>query len=159
MVVAGRIEAEQGEPESVLAPGRTVTAAHVAARAGEHRHDVEPEGERRLARRGDDRDRNLPRVPGMLDDEFSVAVGEGAEHDPFHREQFRIGGFQGRRGHVLRAPVGERRLHEHPLPVAGRVEPDPRRVDLDADGRVGPDDGREESKDHRECDHRPHWLG
>ena len=45
------VEAEEREPEAVLAAGRAVATAGVAAGLHEDRHHVEPEADRRLDRR------------------------------------------------------------------------------------------------------------
>ena len=50
VMVALGVEAEERDPEAVLAAGRAVAAPGVAAGPHEDRHDVEPEAERRLRR-------------------------------------------------------------------------------------------------------------
>ena len=57
VVVAVGVEAEEREPEAVLAAGRAVAAAGVAAGPHEDGHHVEPEADRRVDRRLRDLDR------------------------------------------------------------------------------------------------------
>ena len=62
VVVAVGVEAEQREAEAVLAAGRAVAAAGVAAGPHEDRHHVELEADRRLDRGLRDLDRDLDRL-------------------------------------------------------------------------------------------------
>ena len=67
VMVALGIEAEERDPEAVLAARRAVATAGVAAGPHEHRHHVEPEAERGLNRGLGDLDRHRERLAAERD--------------------------------------------------------------------------------------------
>ena len=79
VVVAVGVEAEQRQAEAVLAAGRPVAAADVAAGAHEDRHHVELEADRPIGLGVLDRDRARDRPAAELDDEVGHAVGQRRE--------------------------------------------------------------------------------
>ncbi|MFO0003700.1 MAG: hypothetical protein ACK559_21475, partial [bacterium] len=88
-----------------------MAAAHVAAPAGEDRHHVEAERQRRVGRCRHHPQRQFADVAGMDDADRGVAVGQRSQHDatvgPVDRGELSVAGRDLRRGgHVERPPVG-----------------------------------------------------
>ena len=78
VVVAVRVEAEERQAEAVLAAGRAVAAAQVAAGPHEDRHHVELEADRPIHLRVLDLDRHRDRLAAELDLQLGRAVGQRA---------------------------------------------------------------------------------
>ena len=130
MVVAFGVEAEQGDPESVLASCGAVAAPGIAAGPHEDRHHVEPEAERRNGRRLRDfhRHRDVPAL--VAHGQRRGAICGGIEDRPDALHEPGIG--QGHRrvpGHIARDAVGEGRLDHDRLTVARGRQLDLGRID------------------------------
>ena len=85
------IEPEQRDPKAVLAACGPVAASGVAPGPHEHRHDVEPETERRLDRRLRDLDRYGGRLAAEATDSVVGAVGRRIENGPVAPHELRVG--------------------------------------------------------------------
>ncbi len=124
-MVALGIEAEEGDPEPVLAPGGTVATAGVAAGPHEDRHHVEPEAERRDGRRLSHLDRDLDRLAPEGDVERRLAVEHRMQDGPIAADQRGVGRRHDGLGRdVASDPVGEGRLDDQRLAVPGGREVD-----------------------------------
>ncbi len=121
-MVAVGVEAEQREAEAVLAAGRAVATAGVAAGPHEDRHHVELEADRRIDGRVLYADRHVDVARFERDGEFRVAIGFGQEVVAIALDEiFAVelpGGFV---GHVARDAVGELGLDDDRLRIAEEV--------------------------------------
>ena len=91
VVVAVGVEAEQRQAEAVLAAGRPVAAARVAAGPHEDRHHVELEADRPVDLGVLDLDRHRDRLAAELDVQLGGAVGDGREDVLVELGQRRVG--------------------------------------------------------------------
>ena len=132
VVVAGGVEAEEREAEAVLAPGRAVATAGVAAGLHEDRHHVEPEAERRrLGRVRHRRPGPSTSWPPKATARVVSPSATGEKRAP-RGGRARVGRGDGRLvGHVAGDAVGVGRLHDDRLAVARRSQVDVGREDLD----------------------------
>ena len=147
VVIAVGVEAEQRQPESVLAAGGAVAASGVAAGLHEDRHHVELEADRGRLHRPLDVDGHGDCAAGKCRGERGIAVGKGLELLPLEDHSVGMGEIQRRlRRDIPRDAVGVCRLHDERLPVLRRGELNLLRRDDDVDecriGTVSHPEGR-----------------
>ena len=125
VVVAIGVEAEEGEPEAIFAPGCSMAASGIAAGLHEHGHDVELEADRSFRAGLFDLDGERDGLAFKFDAQPGRAILGGPEGVFFESGESRIGkGELCRRGDVRGQAVGIERLDDDGLAITFCVELD-----------------------------------
>jgi len=124
-MVALRIVAVEREVETVLPARGSMTGAGVAARRGEHRHDVELEGNRAGFFRIFHGDRHLGAEPAVVDAQGGGSVGFGGQGGAAKAGERRVGQSElGLLGDVVGGSIFETGDHDHPVEIGRRFQAD-----------------------------------
>lgn len=157
-VVEVGIVAAEAELESFFPLRRTVASPRVAAQAGERRHDVADEADRRRVGRVLRRDRQFDRLPFGRHLHHELTVFRGAKKSVAVDRQPLGDGISCLRRKVIRFALGRHARDEHAAGVPRAVERDRSRRDLQRRGRFGPRRGGGEKQDGELRQQRSHGL-
>ena len=110
-MIAFRVEAEKGNPESILAAGRAMAASRVTTGLHEDWHHIKSETDRRVVRRLGDFNRDQYGLATECDREACRTLSQRRERRsvPLHERRVRQG-ESGLRRHVSGDTVGVSRL-------------------------------------------------